>query len=256
MDYESVQVSVGTVGWDDREEWYDQGSDENDGHTLVFVTLYRGKDPDVRPKAGVAHGQKIICHISDALSRIPPKGARCYVIIPHGMEDAVGAGCIVACVSKSPTVQFDANRVVMDFGPDTHVIIKGKSVTLSDHENPGRFMAVGTPKSGGAAGVQIRLGDGTGAVWQDGACGLFVAQNGETKTLVQATPSKFEVWQGSGVIKLAGDEFTALAPTCKVQGNVFLGKGVPAGLVGTGTALYGATGASAVPSPSVFLSSI
>lgn len=249
-EYESAQVEVGTVGWEGTDEHFEKGTEASDGHTLIYVTLYRGRDPSTKPEAGRAQGMKILCHISDSIFRIPKKGTRCYVIVPHGMEQSPGAGVIVACVSPSPTTQFEDDRVVMDFGEDVHVVLKGKSVALSDHENPARFIGVGTPRSGGTPGVQILLPDGTGAAWQDGAFALF-SRDG---TMMQATPSKFEVWvKDIGCLRIADGEFYTYAPINKMQGaGCYIGK-LP---TVANMALWGPTGIAGVASPSVFISPV
>lgn len=216
-DYEGAQVEIGTVGWASRSDWFEKGTGENDGHTLVFVTL-RPRTPS----SVEGEGREILCHIADGCFRIPPKGARCYVIIPHGLEEAPGAGVIVACVSPSPTTQFEEDRVVIDYGPTVHVVIRGASVTMKDPAH--RFVSVGSPRGGGAPGVQVHLPDGTGAVWQDGAYGCFVRDT----SYCQMTPTSIELWQKSGAgafLKMGEGVFHTYAPTNKVQGaGVFLGK--------------------------------
>lgn len=88
------QIELGTVGWADRDDWFEKGSTDDDGHDLVFVTLYRGRDPSRRPTKGVAAGYRIRCTLADHVG-VPPKGARVYVAIPQGMETTPGAGCII-----------------------------------------------------------------------------------------------------------------------------------------------------------------
>lgn len=249
-DYASAQVEIGTVGWDDEDLWYEKGTDANDGHTLVRVQLYRGKPQGVPPTPGVAMGHRLLCHIADGLFRIPKKGTRCYVILPAGLETTPGAGVIVACVSKSPTTQFEADRVVLDYGSDTHVVFKGKSVSLSDHASPSRSVSVGTPRTGGVPGVLIHLPDGTGAVWQAGAVGIYATQS----TLMQFTPSSWEVQQADGsFMKLSGGNCHTFGAANKVQGAAcYIGKAPTP----VNTALWGPTGLAGIPSPSVFLSPV
>ncbi len=50
---EPLVFEPGTVGWDDTDEHFDVGTADNDGNTLVRVTLFRGRDPGVRPRRGV-----------------------------------------------------------------------------------------------------------------------------------------------------------------------------------------------------------
>jgi hypothetical protein len=250
-DYAGAQIEIGVVGWSDEDEWYEKGAEDNDGHTLVRVQLYRGKPGGESPKTGEAHGHRILCHIADHIFRIPAKGTRCYVAIPHGFETIPpGAAIIVACLRKTPVTQFEEDRVVMDFGPDNHVIIKGKSVALSDHNAPANSLSVGTPRTGGPAGVLINLPDGTGAVWQPGVVGIFATAS----TLISMTDSKFEVWQSAGsVLQMTGGNFTSIGAVNKMQGaGCYIGKApTPANPV-----LWGFSGVMGVASPSVFVSPI
>jgi hypothetical protein len=249
-DYANAQVEIGTVGWDDEDLWYEKGTDDNDGHTLVRVQLYRGKPPGKAPTPGLAMGHRLLCHISDGLFRIPKKGTRCYVILPAGLETTPGAGVIVACVSKSPTTQFEPDRVVLDYGDDTHVVFKGKSVSLSDHASPSRSISVGTPRTGGTPGVLIHLPDGTGAVWQAGAVGIYATQS----TLMQFTPSSWEVQQAGGsFVKLDGGNFHSFGAVNKMQGaGCYIGK-TPTAL---NPVLWGVSGIAGLPATGVFVSPV
>lgn len=247
--YQSSGVELGVVGWeDDGDTWWDKGAADNDGHTLVHVQLYRGKASGEPLKPGQAQGHKVVCHIADHLFRIPAKGTRCYVLMPAGLEDAPGAGVIVACVRKSPTTQFEDDRVVMDFGEDTHVVIKGKSVALSDHASPSRSLSVGTPRTGGPPGILLHLPDGTGAVWQAGAVGIYATAS----SLMQITPSSIELQQGSGsFLKLDGGNIHSFGASNKMQGaGCYIGRSPTA----VNTALWGPSGIAGVPSTSVFIS--
>ncbi len=99
-------IHLGTVGWEDSDEdHFSPGDVDNDGHTLVQVQLYRGRDTSKPLNPERAQGQKILCHIPDGVYTIPPKGARCYVILPAGMEDVPGAGIIAFTVSPGPEVR-------------------------------------------------------------------------------------------------------------------------------------------------------
>lgn len=247
-DAETPLIEIGSIGWEDEEDYVFQGSDDNDGHTLIRVQLFRGRDP-TRPLSPTrAQGIKMIAHINGGSFRIPPKNTRCYIVCPAGMEHMPGAAFIIGTVEKSPTTQFSPDRVVMDFGPDVHVVIKGKSVTLQDPEF--RFVSVGSPRSGGAPGVQVHLPDGTGAAWQAGAFCTFVTD----QSMMQMTSSTIELWQKTGnttVLKMGSGEFMTIAPTNKMMGQgCFIGKApTPANM-----ALWGATGIAGVASTSVFIS--
>lgn len=90
------QVEMGSVGWEDEDDFFYPGEETNDGHTLIRVQLFRGRD-FTKPISNRAQGRKIICCVADGV--IPKKNARCYVGIPNGMDDSPGAGVILAVVS-------------------------------------------------------------------------------------------------------------------------------------------------------------
>ncbi|MDB4994877.1 MAG: hypothetical protein JWM74_2309, partial [Myxococcaceae bacterium] len=136
-DYMPRGCELGTVGWANREEHVDFGTGDNDGFTFVMVTLYAGKTPGEKPTAGLAQGREILCGVNSlAGTRIPKKGTRVYVLYPSGMEDADGAGVIVATVEKTATKDALAkDRVVVDYGDDVHLVLRAKSVSLQDPDN-------------------------------------------------------------------------------------------------------------------------
>lgn len=249
----SSQILMGSVGWDDQDDYYFLGSASNDGYTLVRVQLFEGRDftKPLNPKR--AQGHKLVCHLSGNLFRIPPKDTRVFVAVPPGMEHVAGAGVIFATVEKTPP-QLTGDkggdpRVVMDFGPSTHVVIRGKSVSLQDPDN--RFISVGTPRSGGAAGLTFQAKDGTGGVIQDGVVGWFVAQGGTAKTILQMTPTKMEATTTAGGYWGLDANFHILGSSIYVQGGkVYLGT-IPTALQ---SAIFGPTGIAGVASTSVFLS--
>lgn len=243
---DATQIQIGSVGWEGESEFAYLGSGDNDGYTLVRVQLFEGRDHTQPLNPSRAQGHKIICQISSGLYRVPKMDTRVYVAVPKGMDHVPGAPVIIAAVEKSPTTQFAKDRVVMDFGDDVHVVIKGKSVSIQDPEF--RFVSVGTPRSGGDPGVQVHLPDGTGAAWQDNAYSCFCRAG----CVMQMTNSKFEVYEGSGTfLKMGSGEYWTFGTVNKVQGNgVYLGR-TPLILQ---TALYGPTGIAGVASTSVFLS--
>jgi len=158
----------------------------------------------------------------------------------------------VGCVAKSPTVQFELDRVVMDFGPNVHVVVRGRSVSMADPDN--RFITVGTPRSGGAPGLTFQAADGSGGVVQEGVVSWFAAKSGTANTILQFTPSAAEVRQADGggtMLKLSEGTCHTLGKVNKVQGaGVYLG----ANPTETNTVIYGQSGQTGVPSLSVFVS--
>lgn len=92
------QIHIGSVGWEDEEDWYFVGTANDDGHTLVRVQLFSGRNHATELSPTRAQGHKLICHLPNGVFRIPPKDARCYVAIPAGMELLPAAGVIIASV--------------------------------------------------------------------------------------------------------------------------------------------------------------
>ncbi len=234
-DYVTMQVAVGHVGWDDQEAYYEKGDPSGPPghrHTLVYVTLGGKEAPVKAPDSRV----RLLCAIGSGVFRIPKKGTMVYVIVPPGMEESPGAPLIIATREDDPPIQFEDDRIVFTFGDDAHIVIRGKSVSLSDFAN--RFLTVGTPRTGGTPGLTFQASDGSGGVIQEGVVSWFVAQTGDVKTLVQMTPSKYEVLYKSSpiasiIFKMAGNDFHIAGP-----GNGFV---IPATLV------LGAVGAGSPP---------
>lgn len=194
---DAVQIELGTIGWDD-DDIVDMGTADNDGHTFVKVTLYRGRDRSKPIETGVAQGRQILVNISAGMFWLPPKGTRVIVAFPYGMSTNPGVGTIIGAVQTSPTIQFARDRAVMDFGPDTHVVIKGKSVTISDYGSPACFVGVGTPRGGGARGVYALDETGSGFTTQSAEVGAFATSGGAAKTILQLTATKASMLSNVG----------------------------------------------------------
>ena len=89
-------IELGTVGWDDRDEHFDLGTEDNDGHTIVFVTLFRGRDiasSDQTPDA--AQGHKVTARMGKPARAVPEKGSTVLVARPAGI-DGPGAWHIIS----------------------------------------------------------------------------------------------------------------------------------------------------------------
>lgn len=244
-----AQIVTGSVGWEDEDEYFFLGEEANDGHTLVRVQLFEGRDYTQPINPNRAQGHKIVCHLSGGLFRIPKKDTRVFVAVPKGMSHIVGAGVIFATIEKSPTTQFAEDRAVVDYGDDVHVVIKGKSVALQSPDN--EFISVGTPRSGGKAGLTFQASDGTGGVIQTGCVGWFVAEGGTAKTIIQMTPTKIECTTTEGGYWKVDKDFYCLGTNVyAIGGAVYLGKAPTL----ANPVLWGLTGPSGAPSTSVFVS--
>jgi hypothetical protein len=254
------RIELGTVGWDGVDEYAFLGSGDNDGYTLVRVQLYRGRDKTKPLKKGVAQGYQIVAQIDSALFYVPPRGTRVYVALPAGMDTTKGAGVIFATVRPSPTIQFASDksgepRAVLDFGDETHVVIRGKSVTAQDPQ--GRHISVGTPRAGGAAGVSAIDETGSGWTIQSGVVGLFATDNGtppDAKSCIQLTATLIDIMQKGST--LAGAKFASGDAT--ICGNNFYSytAGCYLGAMATvaNTVLWGVSGPAAAPSATVYVS--
>lgn len=130
----------GTVGWEDGDDHFDI---DPDGVTLVKVTLHKGRMPDTddAPTNDRAKGTRILARISAPLYNIPPDGSEVHVSMPAGRLLDPGAGAIIAQLSASPAGQFNGSKSKLDFGPDFDLVIKARSITLTDYED--RYLTLG-----------------------------------------------------------------------------------------------------------------
>lgn len=248
-------LEYGSVGWEDENDYYYPGTANDDGHTLVRVQLFRGRDTTKSINPTRAQGYKILCQISGGLFRVPAKDTRVLIAIPAGMETTPGAGVIVATIEPNPTSQFQNDRAVLDFGPTTHLTIRAKSVSLQDTQSPANWMCVGTPYVGGAAGIVMQAADGSGLVLQPGVASMFAStspSNPQAGTILQMTPTQIDMRvQGGAMMSMNASQYFTYAPTNIMRGFCYVGMTPPT--VAT-PALYGLTGIAGVASTSVFLS--
>lgn len=253
----AVFVTRGVVGWATSSKHFDVGPATSSGitrdTTLVFVTLESGRvvNSSKPPQAGKADGQEILCQVGGPLYAIPPKGTAVLIAFPDGMSDAPGAGVIMSWLGASPSVQFSATRAVLDVGGTMDLIIRAKSVTMTDYNQPARWLTVGPSPSGGPAGIMMCDEAGGLISLQSGVVGLVASANGDAKTLIQLTPTEGNFIQKDGsFVKLKGGNITTFGAKNTVAGQVLLGM---APVVGT-PVLCGLTGIAGLPSASVFVS--
>jgi len=240
----------GTVGWDDGEDHFDIDTDS--GVTLVKVTLFKGHNPptDGEKTTDRARGTQVLCRIGAPLYSIPPDGAQVIVAMPADRMLVPGGGVIITQVIASPATQFGSSRANMNFGPDVDVVIKARSITLTDYED--RYLTLG-PKYG------FKLGDAdaNGCQLKD-AQWLFYTVNGDnaatTFRLSRADGIALLIDDGQTVaLTMGGGKFVGCGETFAAQFAVgYLGK-LPS--VASGIA-YSPAGPANVVSTSWFVSPV
>lgn len=223
-DYAPSPCKLGTVGWASREEATELGTLDNDGHTFICVTLYAGRTPGEPVKRGVAQGREILCGIN-VLSgfTLPPKGTRVYVLFPSGMEEAPGAGVIVAAVGGGPEVRANVgagDRIFSAASGQARIVIKTNGsivlMTTDDNTPTGKLVAFTLAPTGMsfASPIGSYKHDATG--WHvKTKAGPRIDMGGISIPLIPgALVDAFTAY------------FTVTAPTIKVAGGtVFLGAG-------------------------------
>lgn len=246
-------IETGTVGWDDTPDYVEQGTDDNDGVTLVRVQLYRGRRPRQKIEEGKAGGYHVLAQIAGPIWRIPRKGERCLVAFPGGQSQTPGAAVIFAWLDKSPSNQFNPTKAKLDVGPDYDLVLKGRSVTLTDYDN--RFITVGPQ------GIYIQDKDGTGVSIANGAVVIGAVSGGSMSSVLQLTGSEATLAHGMGFLKLAGDNADITGMNVRIQGGAgyfatlmcFIGPGAQMA-PGVNNALYGPTGIAGIASTTVYFS--
>lgn len=217
-DEDSGEVQIGTVGWVNEDEVVDLGADD-DKHALVRVTLFDGRDRSAAlADPGVAEGRRVLAQISAPGFNVPKKGTVVWVLRAAGMNAWLIAGNPV----PTPTDQFKGTeRTLVDYGDETDVVIRARSVTLQSAA--GHFIGLG-PKTG----IQFGDADGNGGELKAGRWLFFVAEDGDAKSFLRLTSAAVDVTNkatlgtatlkvGDGKVKVGGNSFSA------VVGNVALG---------------------------------
>ncbi|HEU4729977.1 MAG TPA: hypothetical protein VFT22_18900 [Kofleriaceae bacterium] len=221
-EFSQTVVEHGTIGWDGEDEHADLGTVSNDGTTLVKVQLFRGRDTSEPVKDGVSQGHQILARIGGPIWYIPPKGTQCFVVFPGGFQDTPGIGLLVpAYPGKSPSIQFSKTRAVLDFGPDMDVVIKGKSVVLSDYNN--RYFAVGP-----TTGIKCGDIDASGFCLKGGQWLMYVANAGNATAGLKLAATEASMMLNDGQtqgVTMSGGTVTVLGTTFSAKVAIgYLGK--------------------------------
>ena len=197
----------GTVGWEDGGDHFDIDSS---GVTLIKVTLFKGRNPTTDPPkdSARAKGTRILARISAPLYHVPPDGAEVHVSVPAGRMLDPGAPVIVAQPVPSPSTQFNGTKAKMDFGPDYDLVIKARSITLTDYED--RYLTLG-PKYG----LKIGDADANGCQLKNAQWLFYTTHSGTAATT-------FMLSRDNGIALLHDDG----VKTCmKMSGGEWMGVG-------------------------------
>ena len=247
-------IELGTVGWEgDQGDHFDMDTSPSDGTTLVKVQLRRGRDHSVPLNPGQAQGNQILARLSGSSGwMIPPAGSEVLVAFPAGFESTPGAPVIFAVLGSSPSIQFQKNRAVLDFG-DQAVVIRGKRITLQN--NDGDFISL-SPEGG----IQLTTKEGDnlaippGRVQASAQVGGAAGVPGDSRSVLLLSGSSVELQQKTPDNKLVAvvckNGVTILGPACSIAtGTVALGAYASPATPAVG----GVTGISGVGSTSVFI---
>lgn len=205
---ERIAIFRGVVGWDgEGGDCSDLGTDENGGATLVRVQLFDGRLPGTPTGPGKAAGRQIKCQVMGPFWAVPPAGQVVLIAFPDGHVDAPGAGIILGWIGKSPNVQFKAGRSVVDLG-EQDLIVRAKSVTLSDQGTPACWLTVGPSPVDGQRGIVAMTHEGAGVVVHDGNASMLGTSGGATKAILQL---------GAGVASIQHTDHGGIAFASTVQ---------------------------------------
>lgn len=231
-EYAPTIVERGVVGWEDAEEWFELGDETNGGLTLVRVQLFKGRDPGVAPKPGVAQGYRVLVALADGFFRIPPNRSECVIAFPGGDVQTPGAGVLLAVIPRP------RKRTVYGHLRDEESCIHAGS---ADGTNPARVVT----KKDGSIVLLTETDDGKTVYLKLGKTGLrFVAPWGSFRFDESGFHLKTQ-WDarldlgGVGGLPAPVSDMTSYATlsakTVKLDGVAMLGTPGPAGLYESAT---------------------
>ncbi|HPG76859.1 MAG TPA: hypothetical protein PLU61_11820 [Rhodoglobus sp.] len=222
------EIALGRVGWPGDDDIVDLGTADNDGATLLKVTLHRGGYPGDIPKPGEAAGYRVRVRVMGPVFDVPPKGTEVCVAFPGGIGMVAGAGVLLGSLTRTPDHQFSATATKIDAGPDRDLVLKGRSVVLTRH-NPDGTGAEDFVSVSPDGGIQALTADGCGVVLKDQTITLFVADAGDAKSVLSVTKDAMRLMQKvsatkTTVVSIAEDVVSIVGKTFRALcGNVALG---------------------------------
>lgn len=207
------EVQIGTAGWDGEATVEVIGEGAGD-FTTVRVTLFEGRElSKADPDPSVASGLRIQAMLPG--QQVPKRGTFCWCVRAAGTT----AWMLVANQTRNSTDQFTgAGRTLLDYGDDTDVVIRAKSVSIQSAD--GHFIAVG-PRTG----IQASDPNGSGFRLVNNKWMLWVADAGDAKSVLQMTASTVQIaqkgagsakssstWSGAHLNQVGTGQFTARFP--------------------------------------------
>lgn len=187
------EIALGRVGWPGDDDIVDLGTADNDGATLLKVTLHRGGYPGDIPKPGEAAGYRVRVRVMGPVFDVPPKGTEVCVAFPGGIGMVAGAGVLLGSLTRTPDHQFSATATKIDAGTERDLILKGRAVTMTMHSptgsGPEPYVSL-TPEDG----IQALDADGFGFLVKDQAVTIFAPdEDGDAKSIVRLTKSQIMI---------------------------------------------------------------
>jgi len=140
----------GIVGWGDGGAHFEAGDgDENDGHTLVKVTLIEGA-----PRKRSLEGRKVLCRVATGMNMVSSNGKHVVVLIPAGMSGTPGGPVILCQVGPNPKTLpgQKADEIVLQGPGQNFIRLDGKGgislFTTDDGTEQGRSVSLQVRKDG------------------------------------------------------------------------------------------------------------
>lgn len=253
-----MTIKRGMAGWASEADVADMGdgSAGADGRTLARVTLFEGRNPNVKPTPGIAEGDEILAQVGWPFFVIPPKGMMVLVAFPGGAVEEHGGGAIIFVYDNSPKKRFSKDRANINFGA-MHLVIEAKSITLKDESK--HAIVVGAPPAGGDPGIGFFTpGGGSGGRIEPASVAFWAADGGKAVALLQLSTNQAALThKDGGFVKIKSDGSIYVSPKgdAFIPGaHVWLGPNIPPAVPFTTPALYGLTGMAGLPSTTVIIS--
>lgn len=224
-----LAIELGTVGWFGDDDHADLGTEDNDGTSLVKVTLLRGQQPYDQMEPGQARGHRVLARVMGPAFYVPPVGTEVVVAFPGGFGMTPGAAIILGTLGRTPSIQFGKQKAKMDVGPDQDMVFKGRSITLAMYNPEDPSLVEDFISMSPEGGIQAVDRKGFGFVIKDESVVIFAPDpdDGDAKTIVRLTkedltlaskadPLPAAITLKDGEVKATGSQFTAFTASAAI----------------------------------------